>query len=151
MAVTFEQNGAITPEGQRVIEYIERHRPALSNPAEFNKLSGMIQYYLVNVREGVLTPAQFLRDYPSSANAVLSLAKDEEEKARIAEEAQETKGKVGEVLEQLTALQTELAQARERIAMLEEAAKPKPKRATKKADPVEPEEETPEAEEETEE
>jgi seryl-tRNA synthetase len=145
--IVFEQNGQITPEGQKVIDYIESFRETLNNPAQFNKLSGMVQYYLVNVREGVLTPAQYLRDYPSSANAVLDLVKADEEKAAMAEAVEETSDKVGELTEALDTLKQELAQALARIQELEKPAAPakKSKKVVKESDPGE-EPEEPEAE-----
>lgn len=136
--IVFVQNGKITHEGQQVIEYIESFRDALKNPAEFNRLSGMVQYYLINVREGVLTPAQYLTDYPSSASAVYALVQDREAKIAEAQKVEETGDKVSALTESLEALKQELAQATARIAELEGKKPGRKTKAVKEDEEVKP-------------
>ncbi|MFA6044740.1 MAG: hypothetical protein WC718_07135 [Phycisphaerales bacterium] len=91
MATEFVQNGAITPEGQKVIARLEAGiAEALKleegqNAGALNALSGPYKHYLVNVQQmgkhTGFTPAQWLKDYAYGAQSVYDLVLAEEKQA----------------------------------------------------------------------
>lgn len=144
----FSQFGKLTPKGEQIISYMEAQKDALSDPARFAQLSGMVKHYLINVTSmGVIRPAQWLEDYPSSAAAVWTLVEANEQRVAEAQKVEETGDKVRALTESLETLKQELAQATARIAELEgkkpgrKAKAVKEEEEAKTADPEEAEEE----------
>lgn len=121
-----------TAAGKLVIEHIEAQ--AVKDPAKFNTLAGYVKHYLVNVKEaGLLTPEQWLRDYPNSAEAAYSIIEAEQRRAETEQTATEANDKANALTESLEALRGELAAALERIAELEAAKAPA--KSKKQAEP----------------
>lgn len=112
-----------TAAGKAVIAYIEAQRT--DDVAAFNALPGHVKHYLVNVAEsGILTPEQWLRDYPYAAGVIFSQLEAEQKAAEQAEKVEATSGKAEQLAESLEELKTQLAAALSRIDELESAKAP---------------------------
>lgn len=135
----YSQFGKLTPKGEQIISYMEAQKDALSDPARFAQLSGMVKHYLINVTSmGVIRPAQWLEDYPSSAAAVWTLVEANEQRVAEAQKVEETGDKVSALTESLEALKQELAQATARIAELEGKKPGRKAKAVKEDEEVKP-------------
>lgn len=123
------RNGELTPDGQRLIAWIEaQFKDADKNNdlSRLNGLSGYLAYYYVNVHKlRAITPAQWLEEHRHSGAAAAwrdmlyfeeVARKEAEQQAAVVETRTELSG----LAEQLEALRQELAEARQRITELEQ-------------------------------
>jgi hypothetical protein len=123
-----QRNGELTPEGARVIAWIEAQfveADATNDVGRLNGLSGYLSYYYVNVHKlHALTPAQWLGEHLHSGAAAAyrdmqyfeEVAREKAEQQAVVEAAKEvTEGVAG----QLDALRHALDEALGRIATLE--------------------------------
>jgi len=139
-------SGELTPDGRRLIDWIEaqfREADATNDLSRLNGLSGYLAYYYVNVHKvRSLTPAQWLTEHKHSGAAAawrdmqyMEEAARQQAKQQAAVEA--VTGQAGELAGRIDALQHTLDEALAKIAALE--AKPeaqaeaKPARKGKKA------------------
>lgn len=133
----FVKNGALTPDGQKVVDYLnEAIKPALEdpNPNVFNSLSGAVKHFGVNVVLGqLMTSAQWLEDYNYSANVLLDNIAAAEAQQQVNQQATETAAAVKSISEQFDEMKKLLAEQAVELAALKEA-KPEPK--GKKAKPA---------------
>lgn len=151
----FLKDGKLTEDGAKVVAYLnEAVKPALDdrNPNVFNSLAGMVKDYGMNVSiAGFASAESWIAGHPNSAEAVMELVLAKEQQAAVTEAANKGADGVNKLTEQLTALETKLNEALQKIDALEAAkvvVEPS-KKADKKADKpaeVKPEAETVEAE-----
>lgn len=138
--IDFVKNGALTPEGEKVIAYLsEAIKPALEdpNPNVFNSLSGSVKHYGVNVVLGqMMSPAQWLENYNYSANVLLEGINAAEQQAQVNAQAQETAENVKSMTEQFDELKKLVtAQAEELAALKEAKSEPKGKKTKPAPEP----------------
>lgn len=115
----FSQYGNVTPEGQRVIQYME----AAAQVAEgqdieaLNALSGPVKHYYVNVTKlHLMTPARWLEDYTNAAQAIMRNLTEAETAQAAADADKQERAALAESLEEVKAA---LALAMAKIAQLE--------------------------------
>lgn len=126
-------NGAMTPDGQRVIDYIERlMTEANDEPARINALPRFYQQYYIGKKTGAHTPASWLRTYPNENTLILEQLEKDDAAVQEANAQAET---TNALVEQLAALKAELDSMRGELAAIKEGSKPKTGKASKKAAP----------------
>lgn len=137
-----QRNGELTPEGARVVAWIEaqfKEADATNDTGRLNSMSGYLSYYYVNVHKlHALTPAQWLGEHLHSGAAAAyrdmlyfeEVARKDAEQQAVVEAAREvTEGIAG----QIDALRHALDEALAEIAALkaDKAPKGKGKKAVK--------------------
>ena len=126
-------NGGITPDGQRVIDYIEAlMTEANDEPARINALPKFYQQYYIAKRIGAHNPASWLRTYPAENNLILERL---EQQDTVVQEAAQKADVTNALMEQLAALKGQLESFRSELTTLKEAKKSKPGKSKAAPDP----------------
>lgn len=136
-------NGALTPDGKKLIAYIEAQiAPALAdkNPAVFNTMSGALKFYAVNVALAkTLTPEGFVESYPNSAASLFELVEalaQKETVEQVQTTTEQVAAEVKSMSEQFAELQQQFAEQKAKLEAqeaelksLREAKKPDKKKS----------------------
>lgn len=117
--VDFVQLGQITPAGQDVLEYMQRHidesvqlYESSSDLNHINGMTGTLKHYYVNVMTAkTITPQQWLEDYDYGATAMWHNLQDERKAAEKEKAAQDQALKTDTLAAQLAKLEGQLTEA----------------------------------------
>lgn len=137
-------NGALTPDGARLIAWIEAQfaeADKSNDLGRINSLAGYLSYYYVNVHKlQAMKPEQWIAEHLHSGAAAAwrDMTYFEEVAREQAEKEAKQQEQVTGIAGQIEALQKALAEAQAEIAALKEAKQPeaepeKPARKSRKA------------------
>lgn len=122
----FVQEGALTDDASRLIEFMEAQYTEADRTNDLvtlNHLSGPIaEYYTLVAKLGMKSPSAWFRDFPNSARNAYDLMKWVESEAQKTEQIAENTAKTNSIADEFQkfkeAMEKELADANARIAEL---------------------------------